>query len=261
MSYLAPVRLYIFISFVTFLTISLFSSTIDLENEINKTKNDKEFEKGLEIGLNNNKSKDSVKEVIQNIDLNKGKIEINGIKTIKQLDSLQKYGTKDQKFGSIGYWITKKSLKVKENNTVGEILNKFIESFRQNFPKVLFIYMPLFAFFLWLFHDKKKYFYFDHGIFTLHYFSFLLLFFLVVFLFSRFFDCFKENSITSFLTNVVNFASIIWAFYYFFPAHHRFYGESRRKSFVKSICLFIINIFIILFILTIFAIYTFINIH
>jgi Protein of unknown function (DUF3667) len=261
LSYLAPVRLYIFISFVTFLTISLFSTNINLEKEINKTKNDKEFVKGIEIGLENNKNKDSIKDVIQNIDLNKEKIEINGIKTVKELDSIQKYGTKDQKFGSIGYWLTKKSLKVKENNTVSEVLNKFLESFRQNFPKVLFIYMPIFAIFLWLFHDKKKYFYFDHGIFTLHYFSFLLLIFLVVFLFSRLFDCFVENPITGFLTKVVNLVSIIWAFYYFFPAHHRFYGESRRKSFVKSICLFFINIFLILFILTIFAVYTFINIH
>ena len=69
-----------------------------------------------------------------------------------------------------------------------EIIEKFISSFTHNLPKVLFVFMPIFAFFLWLFHNKKRWYYFDHGIFTLHYFSFLLLIFLDHFLFLMFLE-------------------------------------------------------------------------
>ncbi|WP_313029343.1 hypothetical protein [Soonwooa sp.] len=56
----------------------------------------------------------------------------------------------------------------------GEIYTKILQTSFHNLPKALFIYLPIFAFFLWIFHNKKKWWYFDHDIFTLHYFSFLL---------------------------------------------------------------------------------------
>ena len=62
-----------------------------------------------------------------------------------------------------------------KNKNQREIGEKAVESFIHTLPKVLFIYMPIFALLLWLFHDKKKWYYFDSGVFTLHYFSFLLL--------------------------------------------------------------------------------------
>jgi hypothetical protein len=53
---------------------------------------------------------------------------------------------------------------------------KAYDFFIHNIPKALFFYMPIFAFVLWLFHyNKKKYYYFDSGIFTLHFFSIVLL--------------------------------------------------------------------------------------
>jgi hypothetical protein len=125
----------------------------------------------------------------------------------------------------------------------------------------LFIYMPLFAFFLWIFHGKKRWYYFDHGIFTLHYFSFLLLVVLLVFLFTKFLSLFGNSPIADIVKKVVDFIAFLWMFYYFFPAHHRFYGETRIISFLKSISLFVINILLIIIILLLFAMFTFINIH
>ena len=63
--------------------------------------------------------------------------------------------------------------------TQQKIQEKFTEAFVHTLPKALFIYLPIFAFILCLFHDKKKWWYFDHGIFTLHYFSFLLIYILI----------------------------------------------------------------------------------
>lgn len=244
LSYLAPVRLYIFISFITFLMIALFPSHVTE----NLDKSEKEISSKL---MRKNKSVNNKIHVNKHIELT----------PMKEIDSIQKYGKEDEKLSEFQYWAYEKAVHVTEKNTTVEIIEKFIESFVHNIPKILFIIMPFFAFVLWLFHNKKKWYYFDHGIFTLHYFSFLLLIFLILFIINKVIGLFGVNSPIAFISDIANFAGIIWMFYYFFPAHHRFYGESRFVSFVKSVLLFWINSFFILFLLTIYVFYIFINLH
>lgn len=243
LSYLAPVRLYIFISFITFLLIAIFPSKVG--DQISKG------EKEISTKLINQDKKGT-----------KGAYKTHfELKSMKEVDSIQKYGKEDEKLSELEYWLYEKSVHVTENNSKREIVEKFIESFFHNIPKILFIIMPFFAFFLWIFHNKKKWYYFDHGIFTLHYFSFLLLIFLIMFIVERVVGLFGEDSPISFIASIVNVAGTIWMCYYFYPAHHRFYGESRIVSFVKSVILFFINFFFILFLLTFYVLYTFINLH
>lgn len=241
LSYLAPVRLYIFISFITFLLIALFPNKVSE----NIKKGETEITSKLE-----DKSKKGTKD--------KAYFEL---KTMKEIDSIQKYGKEKEKYSEFEYWAYEKVVHVTENNTKKEIIEKFIESFFHNIPKILFIIMPFFAFFLWIFHNKKKWYYFDHGIFTLHYFSFLLLIFLILFILNKISGAFETNGLITSITNIVNFIGIIWMCYYFYPAHHRFYGESRFVSFVKSVTLFFINSFFILLLLIFYVFYIFINLH
>ena len=164
-----------------------------------------------------------------------------GYKSVKELDSVQQHAPKSKKLSDFSYWVNRKFQIVKDNNSKGEVLEKFKESFIHNFSKVLFIYMPIFAFFLWLFHGKKRWYYFDHGIFTLHYFSFLLLISLILFLCNKLFSQFENSTFIAFLSGIFNFVGFCWMIYYFFPAHHRFYGETRLISFIKTMFLFFIN--------------------
>lgn len=242
LSYLAPVRLYIFISFITFFLIAVWPDGNQDLIDVKEPTTD-----AAAITARQNKKVDDLFDV--------------GFKSKKQVDSTQQYAPKEDRLDPVAYWVVVKVLEVKSKNTNDEILKKFKKSFVQNFSKTLFIYMPLFAFFLWLFHNKKRWYYFDHGIFTLHYFSFLLLVALIVFLLSKFLSLFGTSTIATSIETAIDYASFIWMFYYFFPAHHRFYGETRLISFVKSISLFFINMLLIIFIITFFALYTFINIH
>ncbi|MDQ6470696.1 DUF3667 domain-containing protein [Flavobacterium sp. LHD-80] len=253
LSYLAPVRLYIFISFVTFLMIALFPNHVSE----NLTKGEKEITSNFENA--NKKEKDwKEKSYLKSKTLDKSYFQL---RTMKETDSIQKYGKESEKLSDFQYWIYEKAVHVTEKNTKKEIIEKFIESFIHNIPKILFIIMPFFAFFLWLFHGKKRWYYFDHGIFTLHYFSFLLLIFLVLFIINKIGGLFEGNGIASLIVIIANFAGITWMCYYFYPAHHRFYGETRFVSFVKSVALFFINFFFILFLLTFYMLYIFINLH
>jgi hypothetical protein len=242
LSYLAPVRLYIFISFITFLLIALFPSHV--------TENLKKSEKDITTNL--------IKQDKKGIETFKEKTHFE-MKSMKEIDSIQKYGKPSEKYTDFEYWLYEKVVHVTENNSKAEIIEKFIESFVHNIPKILFIIMPFFAFFLWIFHNKKKWYYFDHGIFTLHYFSFLLLIFLILFIIQKITDLLGSGF--GFIADITNFVGILWMSYYFYPAHHRFYGESRIVSFIKSVFLFFINSFFIVFLLTFYVFYIFINLQ
>lgn len=254
LSYLAPVRLYIFISFITFLLIAIFPSEVTE----NLTKGEKEISSNFENANPKDTTNWKEKSYLKSKTLDKSYFHL---KTMKEIDSIQKYGKESEKLNTTSYWLYEKAVHVTEKNTKREIIEKFIESFFHNLPKILFIIMPFFAFFLWIFHSKKRWYYFDHGIFTLHYFSFLLLIFLIMFIINRVIGLFGEDSPLSYVSAITNFIGTIWMCYYFYPAHHRFYGESRIVSFVKSFLLFIINSFFILFLLTFYVLYTFINLH
>ena len=240
MSYLAPVRLYIFVSFVTFFFITLLSSNEEPTTALTH---------GKKTEVNENEKKQFLS------------FGDKPYKNVAALDSIQKHGKANEKLGAFDYWLNRKVLMVEEHNTMEELIEKFKESFIHNLPKVLFIYMPIFAFMLWLFHNKRKWYYFDHGIFTLHYFSFLLLMILMLFLIKQVLFVFGEHPVINVIYSGIEIVGIVWMVYYFFPAHHRFYDESRLSTIVKGSILYLLNSILILIILLLAALYTFINIH
>ncbi|WP_367768959.1 DUF3667 domain-containing protein [Flavobacterium sp. WC2421] len=282
LSFLAPVRLYIFISFVTFLLLSLFPTSdtkeVTIPITIEKTQvnipsidslhiEEKSVDGLTKVGILSQKNNDTIKKIllqttkIDTTKINKKEVADFGYKSINELDSIQKNGAEKAKVSKTEYWFLKKWLAVKEENTNEEIIEKFSESFTHNLPKVLFMYMPVFAFILWVFHDKKKWYYFDNGIFTLHYFSFLLLLILTLFFIDKLFLLFGENPILTWVHFGLKSIGIFWMLYYFFPAHRRFYGEKIMISLLKSSVILLINVIIIIILMVLFALYTYINIH
>ncbi|WP_310555049.1 DUF3667 domain-containing protein [Flavobacterium sp.] len=297
LSYLAPVRLYIFISIVTFFLIAVIPTNkesdfvkidtgdkkeakkgfynheeeVEKERKIDSLKNDsiakqtisKEELKIDELkkqGVLSSREADSIKKFIEIAKKNKNNDNsLNfGYDSVEKMDSIRKVNPDE--INDLEYWLNKKTIPLNEKFTSEEIKEKFLESFIKNLPKALFIYMPLFALVLWLFHNKKRWYYFDHGIFTLHYFSFILLIFLIQHLFNGLINLIDNGSI-NIVSKIFTVISSIWMFYYFFPAHHRFYGETRFISFLKSATMFFINMLLIFIVLLCFSFYTFINLH
>ena len=275
MSYLAPIRLYIFISFVTFFLLFVIpehekSVEVSVTDNKIKEKTEVRFKKQLKIielekkGLLSKKESDTLQKFIvegkkkhdESETLNFGN---KSYKNVKELDSIQKIAKPEDKLNPIRFWLERKAQIVNDKYTAEEINERFIESFIHNLPKALFFYMPLFAFVLWVFQDKKRWYYFDHGIFTLHYFSFLLLVLLIINLVEYLLSFLPKIFAT--IDIIFKIIAIIYMIYYFFPAHYRFYQEKKWISITKAIVMFIINIILISLILVCFAIYTFINLQ
>lgn len=292
--YVPPVKLYIFMSFITFFMFSIFplmkpnfdhtESTITTAET--KAKNDSikkvvaiQITEAVKNNTKNFSKKDSTlaaeiskkiqegtkkaTEPKEEINFNDGIEEstaVSGAKTAKEYDSVI---AKNPSFGNkLSSPFVHKFFELKESGiSKKEIFQKIYEISFHNLPKALFIYLPIFALLLWIFHNKKKWWYFDHGVFTLHYFSFLL--FVVTFISilvhtQRLIDHIK------FFDTLIDISYYILALYsiaYFFIAHRRVYHSHGFISFTIGTFLLFINFFIFSFLLVGLALISFLMIH
>lgn len=221
--YVPPVKLYIFISFVAFLLPKLLPDYSFVE-----------------------KTEEKVKIDISDDEIRRTKVVVfNGreIATLNELDSIQDNLPQANKMSWVAYQAYKFTINNKTKAAKSNSREKIRENITHNLPKVLFVYMPTFAFFLWLFHNKKRWYYFDSGVFTLHYFGFLLLLFTLGISVEWISDLFYQGEEVSF---IIALSTVTYAFFYFFRAHSTFYEEKKYISRIKSLILFIINIFLMI---------------
>lgn len=275
--YLNPFRLYIFISFITFLTLSLFSTEIGVETipSIEQKKEqtnvitidslhikDKSIEGLTNIGVITQDNNDTIKKILSGTDkINSEGIVNLGFKKIDRLDSLKTTGSNTIEENTSTNWFINKWQSINKGHTEEVNSTDFSKSFSHNFQKVLFMYMPVFAFILWLFHDKKRWFYFDHGIFTLHYFSFLLLMSLLIFGLNKLEYLASISPFLGWIQFSLKTLAYLYMLYYFFPAHRLFYGDKFLLSFFKSSLVFIINIIVFGIIMVVFSFYTYLHLE
>ena len=258
--FVAPVKLYIFVSFATFLLLAFLPKkeviTLQDSQSIRKaeaTDSNRNKTELIDFREENLISENDLKElakqpsvhsdtlISEDERISKMKLESGyfGAENLKQFDSIYRKS-------GIGYKLNrpfaKKYFQLKEEGfSIGQIKEKFEEIFVNMIPKSLFIYMPIFAFLMWIFHNKKRWWYFDHGVFTLHYFSFLLLSILMISLLSSFLGLFGNSTFATFPITILTIALAFYAVAYFFIAHRKVYHTSRKTTFYKGTALMILN--------------------
>lgn len=249
-SYVNPFSFYIFVSFITFLIPSLLPKVPDSYNQGEKmtqliVKGDtvppSEARKPVTVKINKN-----IMDIIEADSL-----------TSKKVDSWYRSQPKeDQPIKPEGTFY---STIVSVLGNVGDKdkAEKTVEFFINNLSKVLFIYMPIFAFWLWLFHNKKKRYYFDSGIFTLHFFSVVLLSITICQILSCAFDWLNWGGYSIWLWILM----FLYITFYFFRGNRIFYRERRLISHPKSFLLIGINNFFIFLILILYGIFTVIKVY
>lgn len=128
-------------------------------------------------------------------------------------------------------------------------LKNFLYNLFHSFPKMLFVSLPLFAWFLsWLYGRRKNLRYSDHAIFTIHLYCATFIFLLGTFALSAL----QEKTGWGIL-NLVQVVATFAVSFYMYKAMRKFYGDSRKKTIVKFILLNMLSFFMMMLLLIIFT--------
>lgn len=257
-----PIRLYLFSSFVyfflffTFTNINEKSNNSDNENKQSITTDSAQVERQKSKSLLSAARPDSAvntgtagnaalaeintgKEefVYTNDSSLKGRLNIGS--SDAKLDSMLKHKitpeqykanqnklSRAEKDGFFRRIITVRILKINQEGAQNqrEFLTKLTEVFLHNIPKMLFFLLPVFALLLKLLYIRRKQFYYvDHAILSLHYFS-------LIFLLLIFSQYILDNI---FGTSIFTSLAVLWIFLYLLLAMKKLYGQSWKKTIVK----------------------------
>ena len=195
--YIHPIRMYIFISAVFFLFI--FSGNQKIVDINTKASNSS----GIVFG-------DSA------------------YSTVARYDSAQRKLPKNKKDD----WFTSKLAKQqilinkKYGNDQNKILTAVIEKFKDHFSTILYLSLPIFAFFLWVLYKRNKSYYFaDHMIFSIHLYC---AYFIIIFVYTILEQVVKFFTAS---TGILEFLYNVTFLLYFYKAARVFYGQSRKKHY------------------------------
>lgn len=265
-SYLNPVRMYIFTSFVFFL---VFFSQFQVDEKqfefkvgkqtmsaINKMDSTDfiEFTKAL----NNDKpmTREVFREYVDSLRSNGGIVLGGTYKSRAAYDSAIETGkVKDG-------WFRKNlaykgfELNEKYKNSDGKLFANLFSILMHNFPTLLFVSLPLFAWFLKLiYYGKKDYLFVSHGIYAIHlyivYFIVLLAIIFLSFLSDKFHWSFKE---------ILMFVFFMLLLMYEYKAMRNFYMQGRLKTIMKFVLAIIFRLAIIFILFIFFLIFSFLKV-
>ena len=170
-----------------------------------------------------------------------------------QYDSIQKSLPAYEKDGWLIKRINYRSLELNKkykqdyDRFFKDIANKLLHTF----PYLLFVSLPLYAFFLKILYIRRKRFYVDHGIFLIHLYIFTFIVLLLLF------ALIKLDQFTNWKWLVFfNAALIIYGLYYTLKALRNFYRQGWGKTILKFIILNFLAFISLVFLFTLFFILT-----
>jgi Protein of unknown function (DUF3667) len=259
MSYLNPVRFYVFTSFIFFLILfSFFIKEGDINLGVNdgntfSKKDSLELIKDLkEVGLDSSKMKNEISKYVDSVILEAKKdtvkrkssmFHIADFRDRKEYDSLSNIGK--VKDGFLKKMLMHKQFQMQQK--YGDDAEKQSEALKENVmhytPQVLFLTLPFFALLLKILYvRRKKYYYVAHAIFTIHFYIFIYIQLLLINIFNKL----SNIHYLSWLNIVVIILSVSIV-YYLYRAMRVFYEQSRRKTILKIIILTFSLVFLFLF--------------
>ena len=240
-SYIHPIRMYIFISAVFFLFMFTGEVPIKPEGAASRVNSEKDFASGFQDGIALDLDEDSVK-----------------YKTIAEYNAAQQKLPPSKKDNWLDAVIKKKGIEInnKYNGDKLQIGKALIEKFENYFSRMLYISLPIFAFFIWvLYRRNKNHFFVDHVIFSIHiYCAFYIILFIaqMVTIVNDFFS----DQPSGFIALIVP----ISLFFYLYKSLRNHFNQSRKKTLVKFIILIILTMLLMVVLMVIFFMFSLFNI-
>lgn len=192
-----------------------------------------------------------------------GPIVINGdsvqYKNVAEYDSIQNALPPVQRKGYFEDKIKRQELYLKEkyHGKTKEMKFAVADKFLHTIPSLLFVSLPVFAFVLFaLYLRRKKYFYSDHLVYTLHiYCAFFIMIFISLVMSAA------VGYINEPASNLVRFIAALLLLFYWYKSIRHFYGQSRTKSILKFILLCFINFILLMILFVVFLLFSTMTIH
>jgi len=187
---------------------------------------------------------------------NKGNVRVYfdtaGYKTMASYDSAQAALPESKRDNWLEKMIRKKQIQIDEDyhGNQSAFWRDALNHFLHQFPKMFFISLPIFAFFLWLLYIRnKRLYYTDHAVFSIHLYIFTFIFLLV------FFGLLKLNELAaSSVWGWIEFVFWLYWLFYTYKAMRNFYKQGRGKTILKY---FLLNIAAFISIMFLFAVFFF----
>jgi hypothetical protein len=261
--YLNPLRMYFFISFIFFLVSYIKNNNEPAEAEDPNAQYANIVRQYLADSLrqsikNQNVNTDSIKATVINqlaanldsailkkdttetIAFSLGKDGIrftlteNKYNNVYEYDSAQRSMPDDKRDKGVMRWMIRTNVNLKSRyGSRSQVV--VAENFQHSIPKLMFVLLPLFAWFIYLFYSRKKYYYTQHVIFSIHFHSFFFLVFLCINLLG---GLPYLNKFGDLLFLILVFTAFI---YLLFALKHT-YGQSFWLSAIKALSISIIYI-------------------
>lgn len=269
--FINPLRMYIFISLITFTYLFFTIDLSSLENQSSLNGNvkltgfdqlstKKDSLKSILIdsstlkmdsvaGLNLNQIRDSINKGIAKTS-NKIKAKQSKKDSLEKDDGALSFTPEELKPDSNDGYFKRKIKKTIKGLDEGfeknpkDFLKAIFEKYLHNLPKSLFVCMPIFALLLALFYYPKKRYFTEQIIFTLHFHIVILLCILVILLMGHFVN-----------EGWVIFLLFIYIIFYLYKALKNVFKESRFLTIIKSLCIFFIYYIVVLIVQVLFLIY------
>lgn len=275
--YLHPVKMYVFTSAVFFLIFFSLIGTSGLKISTEQPLG-KEARIALVKDLEEEAKTDTSSSIRKQIDLLKDTshavtagdlIKIDGkagftfinftgaaskFKSVAEYDSTQKLLSVEQRDGWLRRTFKKREIELsqKYGSDPSTGVRKFYNDFLHKLPYLLFVSLPLFALFLKLLYIRRKeFFYFDHGIFSIHHYIFTFILLLFVFGFQKLYEWLDMD-----VFSVIAVLLFLSGGFYLYKAMRRFYGQRRAKTVAKFVLLNILGIFSLLLLFFIFFLFS-----
>lgn len=244
MDYVNPIRLYVFTSFVFFLILGMVNhadptqdNAEQVDEKLEKAALKLEKKRALLLYSIAMETKDSLQlkenaERIKRLKDEVREVEMGSIffarsgtpvKTgLARYDSLQNTLPEKERDGFLMRAVIKHSIKLKYDTAGTQ--RSINESILHNFPKVMFILLPFFALLLKWAYFRRKMYYSEHAIFSIHIHTFIFLLSLVAMLLNQ---LLHYDNIYAWMFLII--------YIYFIIALRQFYGGSIGKAILKSL--------------------------
>jgi hypothetical protein len=273
MSYLNPVRFYVFTSFIFFLILFTFftkndgdKSTSGNDKIISKKDSIKLIRNAEILGLDkmnidriiNIHGIDSLQRFVRSDVSGKVSNEIiisKRYRDRKQFDSLDKIGEVKDNFFNRKIYQKQFQLQEKYDNNLKKIKSELLQTAKKLIPQMLFVSLPFFALILRLLYiRRKKYYYVAHVIFTIHFYIFVYIQILLINFFSKIAEITNFGLLYDF-TILLGLGIV----YYMYRAMRNFYEQSRWKTLLKLIILCFSITFLVIFFMALLFFFSFLK--